>query len=105
VPFQNAFKLRSHFLKHGHKFGAATEEEYERMADAFMAKPVTIDIYECTSPFGRHDRNRLDGSTLYFGVAYGVDIIATFHPRGTYDVNSKGGPLGFVLAKCAKRRP
>jgi hypothetical protein len=102
VPFESAFKLTSHFLKHGHKFGARTEAEYEQMAEAFMSKPVTADIFECVSPHGRHDRNRLEGSTLYFGVAYGLSTIYTFHPRTLHGVTSKGGPLQFVLAKCAE---
>jgi len=102
VPFETEFKLKSHFVKHGHKFGARTEAEYEQMADAFMAKPITADIYECMSPYGRRDRNRLEGSTLYFGVAYGLNTLYTFHTRTISNVASKGGPLGFVLAKCAE---
>ncbi len=104
VPFADAFKLSSHFLKHGHKFGATSEAEYERMADEFMSKAITADIYECTSPHGRRDRNRLEGSTLYFGAAYNGDTIATYFPRSAMAVQRKGGPLGFVLSKCAEVR-
>lgn len=105
VPFENEYKRNTHFLKHGRKFGVATEEEYERMADAFMSKPITADIFECTSPYGRKDRNRLEGSTLHFGAAYNGTILYTFHPRAADSVQRKGGPLGFVLSKCAEVRP
>ncbi len=78
------------------------------MADEFMAKPITADIFECTSPHGRHDRNRLEGSTLYFGVAYDRiptrNIISTFFPRSAQSVAGKGGPLGFITSKCAEVR-
>ena len=104
VPFANAFELSTHFMKHGHKFGATSEEEYERMADEFMAKPLDADLYECTAPHGRNDRIRLEGATRYFGVAYRINTIATFHPRGAHAIASKGGPLGFVLFKCAEVR-
>lgn len=104
VPFADAYKLSTHFLKHGHKFGATSEAEYERMADEFMSRALTADIYECTSIHGRKCRNRLEGSTLYFGAAYQVNIIATYLPREAIAVQRKGGPLGFVLAKCAEVR-
>jgi hypothetical protein len=104
VPFESAYKLKIHFVKHGWKFGAATQEDYERMADAFMSKPITADIYECVSPHGRHDRNRLEGSTLHFGAAYNGTVLYTFHPKTADNVQRKGGPLGFVLSKCAEVR-
>jgi len=104
VPFATAFELSSHFVKHGHKFGAATEQEYERMADEFMARPLNADLYECVSSHGRRDRIRLEGTTRYFGVAYKVNTISTFHPRDAHAIASKGGPLGFVLFKCAEVR-
>jgi len=70
MPFANPLSRAIHFAKHGHKFGATTEFEYEKMADAFMAAPLRAGLYECVNPTGTHDRIRLDGANRHFGVAY-----------------------------------
>ena len=100
VPFASAFHLSSHFLKHGKDVGAVSEQEYEQMADAFMSKPIRAGIYECTSVHGRRERNRIEESTFYFGVAYNGSTIATFYPPSAVSVKRKGGPQGFILSKC-----
>ncbi len=100
VPFASALQLSTHFLKHGKKFGAASEQEYEQMADAFMSKPIRAGLFECTSVHGRCERNRIEESTLYFGVAYNGSTIATFFPHSALTVKSKGGSQGFILSKC-----
>ena len=102
VPFVNPTQRALHFLGHGHEFGAADEFEYERMADAFMSDPLQGDLLECTNPTGDHDRIRLHAITLHFGVAYNVTIVRTYHIRNALGVARKGGPLGFITAKCAE---
>jgi hypothetical protein len=104
MPFENAMKLSIHFAKHGHKFGAATAEEYEGMADEFMGRPLNADLQECVSPHGSQDRVRLEGTTPYYGVAYGFDILRTFHVKDRFGVARKGGPRAFVGTKCAEVR-
>jgi len=98
VPFASALHLTTHFHKHGHRFGAATENDYEKMAEAFMSQPLHADLYECTRTDG--DRIRLEGITHYYGVAYDVTIIRTFHIRDAHGIAMRGGPAGFVAHKC-----
>lgn len=102
VPFADALSLSLHFVKHGHKFGAATEQEYEQMADRFMSQVLHPDLHECIKA-SNLDRIRLEGATRYFGVAYNVLTIRTFHVRDTFSIAHGGGPAGFVAHKCAER--
>jgi hypothetical protein len=105
VPFPSRRQCSLHFSKHGHHFGAADEQEYERLADAFMSQPMYPDLYECVNPTGMNDRNRLDGATRYFGVAYNVTVLRTFHIRDAGSIAYRGGPLGFVTHKCSEVFP
>jgi hypothetical protein len=104
VPFANPYLLQIHFDKHGHKFGATSETDYERMADAFMSQPPRPDLYDGTCvnprPNGVIDRLRLEGLTLHFGVAFGVDTVRTFHPKSQRKVVGAGGPRAFVDQEC-----
>jgi hypothetical protein len=63
VPFANPYLLQSHFDRHGHEFGATSEQEYEQMADAFMSQAPSPDLHDgvCVNPRGNgmHDRLRL----------------------------------------------
>jgi hypothetical protein len=102
VPFENPRQLAIHFAKHAHKFGLTTEREYEEMADAFMSQPLNADLYECVSPHRSRLRYRLQGSTLYFGIAARVTVLVTFHPRDPHGVALRGGPAGFVAHQCAQ---
>ncbi len=92
-----------HFVKHGHKFGAASELEYERMADAFMSQPLNHDLLQCISLHGARCRNRIQASTLYFGVALHLSI-RTFHTKDANGVAKKGGPASYVAALCSEVR-
>ena len=88
--------------KHGHRFGAVDEYDYERMADCFMAMPLHANLFECVNPTGDRDRNRIEGGTHIFGVAYNVSILRTFHIRDAASIARAGGPMAWVLQKCAK---
>jgi hypothetical protein len=103
VPFASPRQLILHFVKHGHKFGAASELDYEQMADAFMSEPLNGDLHECISPHGARCRNRIQASTLYFGVALHA-IIRTFHPKDANGVAKRGGPAAYVAYKCSEVR-
>lgn len=102
VPFPSATQRAIHFAKHGHKFGAVDEFDYERMADVFMGLPLHPNIHECYRAFGTFDRIRLDALTRYFGVAYNGMILRTFHTRSVAEIAARGGPQGFVLYKCSE---
>jgi len=102
VPFANAIQRQLHFVKHGHKFGAVDEFDYERMADTFMSMLMHPNMFECCRAVGTFDRIRLDGLTRFFGVAYNGTVLRTFHPRSAASIAAKGGPLGFVTFKCAE---
>jgi hypothetical protein len=102
VPFATATLRSLHFAKHGQKFGAVDEFEYERMADTFMAMPMHPNMHECIRTTGTFDRIRLDAVTRFFGVAYRDTILRTFHPRSPESIAAKGGPQAFVLFKCSE---
>ena len=104
VPFASKYKRESHFLSHGHKVGAASEEEYERMADEFISRLKNPDLYDCIRNLVTNDRIRLEGRTLYFGIAYGVLIIKSFYPKDANAIAADGGPAGFVARKCIEKR-
>jgi hypothetical protein len=106
VPFPNAIERKKHYRKHGWKFGARDEHDYERMADEFMSAPMHADLYEDTMlrQNGVLDRLRLHGVTLHFGVAHHISILRSFYPRKPHEITRHGGPAGFIAAKCKEVR-
>jgi hypothetical protein len=104
VPFASLYKRQSHFDAHGWKFGATSEEEYERMADEFMSRSPNPDLYDCIRDVMTNDRIRLEGRTRFFGVAYHRLTIRSFYPKDANSIASDGGPAGFVARKCAEVR-
>lgn len=103
MPFATPYKRASHFLSHGHEFGATTAAEYEGMADAFMSQVLHPDLYECIRTTGVGDRVRLDGAIRYYGVAFNI-IIRTFHTKSSLAIGAAGGPRAYVNRKCAERK-
>lgn len=104
MPFANAEELSIHFVKHGHKFGAATEADYESMADVFMSQAPNPDLHDCIRHVKTNDRIRLEGATRFFGIAYGVLTLRSFYPKDASAIAADGGPAGFVARKCAEKR-
>ena len=102
MPFETPKSRAIHFARHGQEFGAKDEYEYERMADTFMSLPLGANVYECTNLSGTFDRIRLDGSTRFFGVSFGILTVRTFHVRDAFSIAHRGGPAGFVAHKCAE---
>lgn len=102
VPFANVMKRDIHFRRHGHEFGAATPEEYEQMADAFMLGPMNADTRECRRP-NNNLRNRMDFVTVYFGVAeIRRPILATFYIPRPDTVTRHGGVARLFADYCAR---
>ena len=109
VPFANDYQRSIHFAAHKHEFGVATEEDYERMADAFMAQAANANLYDgtCVTPRrdnGLCDRLRLDNISLWYGVAYGALTVRTLHKRKRKTITRAGGPRAFINAKCLEVR-
>ncbi|MCI0403927.1 MAG: hypothetical protein L0212_10450 [Acidobacteria bacterium] len=102
MPFANTLELDIHFKKHGHKFGLATKEEYERLADAFMFGPMNASTKECIRPNG-NDRLRFDFVTVHFGVAsVAPEFVRTFYPVERRKVLRHGGSAGYFAYECAR---
>jgi hypothetical protein len=73
-------ELATHFRKHGHKFGAATESDYERLAEQFLFGAMDSDMQDCIRPDGI-DRIRFKSGNQYFGVAIiAQSFVRTFYP-------------------------
>jgi len=110
MPFADAMERAIHFVKHGHKFGAATEEEYERMADAFLFGEMHADTSECTRPpcvrSGLIDRLRFGSTSRHFGVACTQpEFLRTFYPVEPKVIARHGGAPGFFRYECARVMP
>jgi len=102
MPFTNAQELAMHFERHGREFGATTQVQYEVMADAFMAAPITITTRECVRPNGTH-RVRLNIMNKHFGVAVvASQIILTFYIVPLHKVIRRGGIANFFTQECAR---
>lgn len=72
VPFANDAELSIHFWKHGKKCGAATEAEYEEMAENFLYAVASFTTLQCVRSAGTRDTVRLDDADGRFGVVYGA---------------------------------
>lgn len=102
MPFATPLHRDTHFVKHGHKFGAADALEYERMADSFLFGPSDADTKDCTRPSGR-DRFRFGFVTHYAGIA----ALVTNHVRSFYPVEDRviarhGNENGYFAFECGR---
>lgn len=89
MPFLDKQERDIHFVKHGHEFGAADAEDYERMADAFMFGALEPDARQCIRPLGG-DRLRFGFFTRRLGVACTRPLfIRTFHVVTVISVRSR----------------
>jgi len=102
MPFANSTERTIHFAKHGHEFGAATEIDYENLADAFMGGPLTLTMKECTRPNGT-DRLRVNIANDHFGVAVVAgNILVTYYIVPFHRKHRRGGIVGFFTFECAR---
>lgn len=103
VPFLNAYERAIHFSRHGHEFGAATEHEYEQMADGFMRRTLSPILQECIRTIrGEQDRVRLHFDTGHFGVAYRRTILRTFHIKSQAKMRNRGGAANLLAYECGR---
>ena len=74
--FVSTDERRRHFLLHGAEFGAATEEEYEELADAFLGSKWDAPVREKRTPNG--DLVRYNPDTDEFGRLTASRTIRTY---------------------------
>ena len=105
MPFANSMELAIHFRKHGHKFGAATETDYERLAEQFLFGIMDSDTQDCIRPDGI-DRVRFKNSNRYLGVAIiAPGFVRTFFPVEAWHIAHYGGTVGYLAFECNRRFP
>ena len=100
MPFITAQRRVTKYLKHGAEFGAASEVQFETMADAFctgVRDPTTT--FECTRPRGMV--LRYNPSTEAFGVLNSSGMILTYYkPRPV--IHGKANNCAYFLEECSK---
>jgi hypothetical protein len=102
MPFANDYERDIHFKKHGSEFGAATEIQYEQMADAFMTGPMVLTMRECVRPNGT-DRLRINIANKHFGVAVVASaILKTYYIVPFHRSVRHQGIVGFYNFECAR---
>ena len=103
MPFSDAYNRAIHFTRHGREFGAATEEDYERMADAFMSRTLSPILQECIRTIrSESDRVRLHFDMGHFGVAYRHTILRTFHIKSQAKMRNRGGAANLLAYECRR---
>jgi hypothetical protein len=102
MPFTNQIQRDLHFLKHGHKFGAANADEYEKMAEDFMYGPMKISMRECTRPNKAH-RLRYNDLNRHFGAAcVAPAVLMTFYPVPSRTIHHHGGNAAYFAHECGR---
>lgn len=103
MPFIDAYARASHFKRHGHEFGAITEEEYEQLADAFMARALSPILQECIRIMSPdQDRVRLHFDRGNFGVSYGHAVLRTYHVKAQGKIRTRGAAAGLLAYECGR---
>ena len=72
----DAAELQIHYAKHRADFAVSTDKEYERLADAFLSRPLYPDLMQCTRTKG--DIVRYDVVTQEYGVLSVSGVIRTY---------------------------
>ena len=102
MPFASPNERAIHFAKHGHKFGARSDIEYERLADAFMSGAMDADTWECVRP-GRVNRVRFRTTNRHLGIAcIHPAFIRTFYPVSAGHVAHYGGSAKYFAYECGR---
>lgn len=103
MPFANEYLRAIHFEKYGRQFGAPDELAYERMADEFMAGPMSLGMRECVRPNGTY-RLRTNIANKHFGAAVvGCAIIRTYYIVPSHQIIRRTGTIiKFFNYECAR---
>ncbi len=76
MPFHPR-ELLKHFIKHGMEFQAATDKQYEALADRFMTGPLHQNVKQCKRKGG--DILRYDVVTEEFGILASHGLLRTYY--------------------------
>lgn len=102
MPFRTVYDRDTHFKRHGAEFGAATEVEYEAMADRFMFGPMNADTRDCTRA-SRDSYLRMDLARTDFGVTCVNRVfLRTFYRPTAAKIRNRGGAEAFLASECAR---
>lgn len=103
MPYTRGFVspalLNRHFHDHGADFAAATPQEYEGLADAFLGGPLTPTALSCARRRG--DIVRYDPTTQEFGVLSSTGVIRTYF-KPDPAIHGYATNYDYFLAECAR---
>ena len=89
MPFSSVDQRAIHFKKHGGGVGAATELQYEEMADAFMTGAMTLAMRECIR--NGTDRVRMNIANRHLGVAIVISgVLRTYYVVALHSIRGHG---------------
>jgi hypothetical protein len=100
VPFADTDSRDEHFEKHRQEFGVATPEDYERMADDFMAASMNMSLYECRRL--NADRVRMHLINTHLGVVKRDGKLRTFCIPKANRIVAAGNATKYCQAECAR---
>jgi filamentous hemagglutinin len=99
MGFRTAILRADHFQKHGADFSAATDQEYEQLADTFCGGPTAPSVLQGTRRNG--DRVLYDPLTEEFGVVDSQGCIRTYF-KADPQVHGHPSNLDYFIVECAK---
>lgn len=82
--FKTAQQRIQHYGDHGHKVGAASDGQYEQMADRFIGTPISKYVLQSRRP-RENDLIRYNPMTNEFGVMDQFGYIRTYFKPHTGD--------------------
>jgi pyocin large subunit-like protein len=100
IGFVDDGSRADHFKKHAGDFGAVSEDEYEKMAVAFLNGPVLTFILECIRK-GNGDKIRFSLVSNSFGVMRKDGVIKTYFVADM-KVHGRRTNLDYFYEECAK---
>jgi pyocin large subunit-like protein len=97
--FLDRWDKDDHFQRHGGDFGAATADEYESLAIAFLGGDMSATMVECVRRGG--DRLRFDKVSYAFGVCARDGYIRTFYKCNKL-IHRQKSHFQYFKGECAK---
>jgi pyocin large subunit-like protein len=99
VPFATEQDKQDHYTSHGHEFGAASPDDYVRMAEGFMSKGLSAGLREGARATNG-DRVRFDDRTYEFAVETRDGILRTYYIVEAERVRGCGGEAAYFAKVC-----
>jgi pyocin large subunit-like protein len=98
--FRSPLQRSDHFTSHGKRLGAATEGEYEKLADQFLGMPMPGTARQFTRPWNG-DLVRYDLGSEMFGILDRDGFIKTCY-RPDPSIHGEATNLDYYLAEKGK---